>query len=274
MWADPVKRTPIAAWPVARLLRRPKSGSAPIAPELVSLLATTHRAAGAIGAKLLDAKDEADLAERLEALVDEGIIVGHFDAILAELGKLKSGHAILDLTFEIEDEEKELADQFEADVAALVHEALRLHEYMCREGADVVSSESNAATPDGSGVYDDLLHILAVKPLPFARAVLDSLRGLGAMFALFGAGLNARPLPGWLARALARTWRDGEIAALKVIACGDADVPEQLLPTSERLDVASMTAESAATSRRLTDVFARARASGLPVFPVPSDDDE
>ncbi|MBI2893444.1 MAG: hypothetical protein HYY06_07815 [Deltaproteobacteria bacterium] len=237
------------------------------------LITATHRAAGAMAARLLDATGEDDLAERIESLVDSGVIVRSFDGILSELAEVKGHLPPIKLELVIGEEgQDEVAEQFEAEAGALVREALRLH-----HGGEISTEEvpQSAASAGGGGSgLGELLGQLPQLPLPLAKAVLESVRGVGAMLALLGAGLDRQPLPSWLARALARTWRDGELATLRIIACGDPSVPEDVLPLSERLDVKKMAADTEATNRRLEKLFGQARTSGLAVYPVPHGDDE
>lgn len=239
---------------------------APRKPRTVAtVIATIRNAASSLGARVLAANDERELADHLEELLDDGSIVGHMDKIFAALLRARNEDPQLKLEFVLD-----VDDTDPHEVAALIEDAKRLREggeALARDVPDHSVSEMNATSPE-----HELMRDLPSLPLPVARAVLQHVRGLGAMLALLSA--DKRPLPGWVALSLARTWRDGELASLRILAVDDESIPEDLLPTSERIDVPRMKVETAESNRRLAQLYKEARESGLPVYPPKDDDGE
>lgn len=144
------------------------------------------------------------------------------------------------------------------EVAQLVEEALRF--LLARDAAWRTFIRalrgSGFAIPDAdelaaeSAGEPDPMAFLAEAPVPMARLMLAHYRGAVASFALAGA-LMTSPEHATVVE-LARLWRDGERAQLVLVASlPPAGVPLDLVPASERLDLAALRAEAEEEAERL-----------------------
>jgi len=97
--------------------------------------------------------------------------------------------------------------------------------------------------------------------------------------ALSEALMSGRKLKLWLARGLAERWLQGAHDYLRLLASlPDTDVPLDLVPESERLNLPRLSEETRASRERQARLIAEAHASRLPVYPpgalTDTDDDD
>ena len=85
-----------------------------------------------------------------------------------------------------------------------------------------------------------------------AEALLATYRSLVCLLAIFGSARLNLSLPSWLALALAERFAHGQRQNLRFLASVPGfSVPEDVMPTSERFDLAKLTAEARAADERL-----------------------
>ena len=219
----------------------------------------------AIGVPLLNATSPKVLRHRIE----KALRTHSVDAIV-KFGRAHFGEAaaIYD-QLEVEGpSEREL--RVFGDAAFLIHRGFLYSAVIARAyrsaeakaGTPLIPEESPIPDPMGVALGSDVPR--SVRDLVFA-----SLCGLPAILALALALQAGEPIAPWLADELARHWLESNRATLRLAASTPGvNVPEAVVPASERLNYAAIDRESAEFRARLDASFERARAAGFPHRPT------
>ena len=183
-----------------------------------------------VGADVWSVKDAADLADLLDASVDDAMALGRARKVHRALFR----HQIEGLP----------------DAPAFAH---GIHGKMLSDGGilpDLLEGVRLASTVvelidrhDAQARSSEPVHWEAIDdpalPIPVLHAGLAAERGFICLAALVDLVLSERPSPPtWLLRRVVRGWVDGQRAVLRLVAMlhGDGGVPEDVLPAAERLD--------------------------------------
>jgi len=122
----------------------------------------------------------------------------------------------------------------------------------------VTADLPRAATP--SDDVDDY-----TVPVSLLRCKLAMMRALVSLAALVDLVVSHRPTPpAWLMKRVVRAWVDGQRSFLRIAAARnvDADVPEDLLPTADRITIDQLFREHSEGERVFAEVISRSRAIG------------
>lgn len=242
--------------------------SAKYAPAVKSARAANEpmieRLVGIIAERVLHARDEQELVANVDALLETGVIASYVRPLLAAMqrdGLLSTDHASRPLlaTASLCPAARSVIDEASADHAWLV---------LVWQS---VSSEL------GSGpLFDDVLLEASRRPLWFlselpveiAEAMLRAERGLPAMVALQVAAESPEIVGADESRqvALAQMFRDAVRATLRLSASvKPALIPLDVVPASERFDVAQIAERRRAEDEQLRALALEAEAKGGPV---------
>jgi hypothetical protein len=275
---DVVERAPsipLGVWnlpPWIELILR-KIRQAFLTDEEKRLLHLAEFGAATFGAPLLEATDLDDLDDRIDNILDRP------DFSEFNLRVLATAHAESDEIRPIFPvTAKDIAD-LDIAVSDVFAQALNLaaRALQCRRQLvnTIESSELNET--------EDIVRGVSLVSLCLDKSVPPEL-GL-IFFAWFRADLcslafcemvmSKRGVEPWLAMGIARRWLNGVQKYLRLIApFPGVDVPVELVPQSERIDLPRVFAEHRAERQRINRLFEEAEASGLPIYPSGAFDDD
>lgn len=196
-----------------------------------------RRLAHELGASVWSATDSDDLADLLDASLDDPAIgrsaVQVAGALFcSELGELSNFPSFA----------RAIDAKASDDVVPDLLEGMRFVSVISglfRKGrAPQNASQSSSLGADTWGDLD-----LYSLPLPMLESALAGIRSLICLAALVDLGLAAgRSPPTWLVKQVVRGWVDGDRSFLRLLTMfhGGENVPEDLLPRAQRLDQAQM----------------------------------
>jgi hypothetical protein len=230
-------------------------------------------AASTFGAPLLAATSLDDLDDRIDAMIERPELSSVRSLLFASLPTSAIEPAALP------EPSPQAAAALGLGSQDLVREAfhLALAELMALErlsrklGRSVLQAEAEA--------------LRTAKPLAFlsdprippevSACALAGVRAEVCAFAYVRALLaDVRPDP-WLARAIAERWVEAQRSHLRLIASiPEAEVPYDLVPASERMDLAKLVSETKEIAGRTTDLLRRAIESGHAVYPPEAEPDD
>jgi hypothetical protein len=208
-------------------------------PEQLALLESMKRAAGALGAPLLEATSRDDLDERLEQAIVRPEL-GRFDG---EAGRLLTIDTLTSIAARSEPPE-EMIRTLGAGPAAIVVGSGRLHTALASVLVQIlVECGPTALSQDEFDVVAFVTK--AGVHSTIKRCVVQGLRSSVALLGLVHALVEGnRPAP-WLSLALAEVFRDGLYDSMRYLASLPVHVPIDLVPLADRFDLQALQNEIA-----------------------------
>lgn len=226
--------------------------------------ALVERTIGAVGAPLLRVAHDEDA---LLAVIDDALESGSFEE---SSRRLMAGLRDLGVDFEDFDAKSAMAEFRRGlrgdELRGMVAEALDATMKTWAIIGVAQASETGDVANDAPLESADRLAFIARAPLRIARELLALVRGNVASFGVIYGLPDLEPDgDGESMMRLARLWRDGSIAGLRLLASlAPVDVPEEVFPMSERLDPEAIRAEVEAADARVRELRARRERDGLP----------
>jgi hypothetical protein len=190
-----------------------------------------RNAAREVGADIWSVKDAADLADLLDASVDDAMALGRARKVQSALFRRQ-----IDALPDASSFARGIHGKMLSDGGGILPdflEGVRLVSTVV-ELIDRHDTQARSSEPVPWEAIDD--HAL---PISVLHAWLAAERGFICLAALVDLVLSDRPSPQtWLLRRVVRGWVDGQRAVLRIVAMlhGDAGVSEDLLPAADRLD--------------------------------------
>jgi hypothetical protein len=199
-----------------------------------ALVDEIKRAARALGAPLLDAESRDDLNDKIERVV----MLPEFQRFTESAGKLVILVDPAPVTQSSDEPPAGLVRVVGVGPARIFEQGLRLTPAILSVIAQLAVTEG----PPSSSPRPTLAGFFARSGLhsTILTGLLDGVRSSAAVLGLAHAIFEGDKLAPWLALALAETFRDGAYAYLRVLASLGVNVPETIVPLTDRYDIEAL----------------------------------